>query len=171
MSSDPESIVQLRKAMREIMKDTRAEELGSRIKEFVKQTKSESQIYERIRDNFINSPDEDIRKFVEIIQRPFYARSSVLNVAVSIFQLLISSVLLVLGIFVISPSLLGISIIDTLQQLAAQAQSAAGSTYLIELMLFIAGVAFIADAFNHLRSAAFFLRIAGIELQEPNAKR
>ncbi len=171
MSSDPESIIQLRKAMQEIMKDTRAEELGSHIKQFVKQTKSESQIYERIRDNFINSPDEDIRKFVEIIQRPFYARSSGLNIAVSIFQLVISSVLLVLGIIIISPSILGLRITELVQQLITQAQSATGATYLIDLTLFLAGVAFIADAFNHLRSAAFFLRIAGIEIQEPNAKR
>ncbi|HYY91029.1 MAG TPA: hypothetical protein VE955_03500 [Candidatus Dormibacteraeota bacterium] len=147
-------------------------ELQDQIKRFVKNEKTEFGLYEQIRDQFINSPDEDIRRFVNLIQRPFYASSSVLNFVVSIFQLVISAFLLVLGISVISPSVLNISVTDIIQQFASFAQSPGGNnaTYVLQGLLFLTGIAFITDAFNHLRSAAFYLRIAGIELQEPTAK-
>jgi hypothetical protein len=150
----------------------RVNQLNADIKRFVGDSKTEFGLYEQIRDHFINSPDEDIRRFVNLIQRPFYASSSVLNFVVSIFQLVISAFLLVLGISVISPSVLNISIPSILQQFASFAQSPGGNngTYVLEGLLFLTGIAFITDAFNHLRSAAFYLRIAGIELQEPTAK-
>jgi uncharacterized membrane protein len=150
----------------------RVNQLNADIKRFVNDSKTEFGLYEQIRDHFINSPDEDIRKFVNLIQRPFYASSSILNFVVSIFQLVISAFLLVLGISVISPSVLNISVTDILQQFASFAQSPGGNngTYILEGLLFLTGIAFITDAFNHLRSAAFYLRIAGIELQEPAAK-
>jgi hypothetical protein len=150
----------------------RVNQLNADIKRFVNDSKTEFGLYEQIRDHFINSPDEDIRRFVNLIQRPFYASSSVLNFVVSIFQLVISAFLLVLGISVISPSVLNISIPSILQQFASFAQSPGGNngTYVLEGLLFLTGIAFITDAFNHLRSAAFYLRIAGIELQEPTAK-
>jgi hypothetical protein len=146
-------------------------ELADQVKKFVKNAQTEFGLYEQIRDQFINSPDEDIRRFVSLIQRPFYASSSILNFVVSIFQLVISAFLLVLGISVISPSVLNLSVPDILQQFASLAQSPGGSngTYVLEGLLFLTGIAFITDAFNHLRSAAFYLRIAGIELQEPTA--
>jgi hypothetical protein len=152
--------------------DGRVNQLNSDIKRFVNDSKTEFGLYEQIRDHFINSPDEDVRRFVNLIQRPFYASSSVLNFVVSIFQLVISAFLLVLGISVISPSVLNISIPSILQQFASFAQSGGGNngTYVLEGLLFLTGIAFITDAFNHLRSAAFYLRIAGIELQEPTAK-
>jgi hypothetical protein len=150
----------------------RVNQLNADIKRFVGDSKTEFGLYEQIRDHFINSPDEDIRRFVNLIQRPFYASSSVLNFVVSIFQLVISAFLLVLGISVISPSVLNISIPSILQQFASFAQSSGGNNgaYVLEGLLFLTGIAFITDAFNHLRSAAFYLRIAGIELQEPTAK-
>ncbi len=160
----------LQRRLRELG-DSATEELRGHIKQFVKDSKSEFGLYEQIRDQFINSPDEDIRKFVGLIQRPFYASSSLLNFAVSIFQLIISAFLLVIGISVISPSVLNISITDIIQQFASLTQSPTSTTYVLEGMLFITGIAFIADAFNHLRSAAFYLRIAGIEIQEPAAKQ
>ena len=149
-----------------------SDQLNIDIKRFVSDSASEYGLYEQIRDRFINSPDEDIRKFVNLIQRPFYASNSVVNFIVSIFQLVIAAFLLVLGISVISPSVLNLSITDIIQQFASLAQSPGGSnaTYVLEGLLFLTGVAFITDAFNHLRSAAFYLRIAGIELQEPTAK-
>jgi hypothetical protein len=152
--------------------DGRVTQLNADIKRFVNDSKTEFGLYEQIRDNFINSPDEDIRRFVNLIQRPFYASSSLLNFVVSIFQLVISAFLLVLGISVISPSVLNISIPSILQQFASFAQSPGGNngTYVLEGLLFLTGIAFITDAFNHLRSAAFYLRIAGIELQEPTNK-
>jgi hypothetical protein len=152
--------------------DGRVNQLNSDIKRFVNDSKTEFGLYEQIRDHFINSPDEDVRRFVNLIQRPFYASSSVLNFVVSIFQLVISAFLLVLGISVISPSVLNISIPSILQQFASFAQSGGGNngTYVLEGLLFLTGIAFITDAFNHLRSAAFYLRIAGIELQEPTPK-
>lgn len=170
MVTDSENVEQLRRGLQEIVKDSVSEELGGRVKEFVKSNKTEFELYERIRDQFINSADEDIRKFVNIIQRPFYASSSLLNLGVSIFQLIISAFLLIIGISVISPSILNISVTDVIQQFASLSQSPTGATYIIEGMLFITGIAFIADAFNHLRSAAFYLRVAGIEIQEPNSK-
>lgn len=147
-------------------------ELVEQVKKFVKNAQTEYGLYEQTRDQFINSPDEDIRKFVALIQRPFYASSSLLNFVVSIFQLIIAAFLLVLGISVISPSVLNLSVPDILQQFASIAQSPGGNngTYVLEGLLSLTGIAFITDAFNHLRSAAFYLRIAGIELQEPNAK-
>jgi hypothetical protein len=150
----------------------RVNQLNADIKRFVNDSKTEFGLYEQIRDHFINSPDEDVRRFVNLIQRPFYASSSVLNFVVSIFQLVISAFLLVLGISVISPSVLNISIPSILQQFASFAQSGSSNngTYVLEGLLFLTGIAFITDAFNHLRSAAFYLRIAGIELQEPTAK-
>jgi hypothetical protein len=152
--------------------DGRVNQLNADIKRFVNDSKTEFGLYEQIRDHFINSPDEDIRRFVNLIQRPFYASSSILNFVVSIFQLVISAFLLVLGISVISPSVLNISIPSILQQFASFAQSPGGNngTYVLDGLLFLTGIAFITDAFNHLRSAAFYLRIAGIELQEPTAK-
>lgn len=152
--------------------DVGIDRLNTDIKQFVSDSKTEYGLYEQIRDHFINSPDEEIRKFVNLIQRPFYASSSVLNFVVSIFQLVISAFLLVLGISVISPSVLNISVTDILQQFASLAQSPGGNNpaYVLEGLLFLTGIAFITDAFNHLRSAAFYLRIAGIELQEPTAK-
>jgi len=148
------------------------DQLNADIKRFVGDSKTEYGLYEQIRDRFINSPDEDIRKFVNLIQRPFYASSSILNFVVSIFQLVISAFLLVLGISVISPSVLNISVPQVLQEFASLAQSPGGNNaaYVLEGLLFLTGIAFITDAFNHLRSAAFYLRIAGIELQEPAAK-
>ena len=148
------------------------DQLNADIKVFVGDSRTEYDLYEKIRDHFINSPDEDVRKFVNLIQRPFYASSSVLNFVVSIFQLVISAFLLVLGISVISPSVLNLSVTGILQQFASLAQSPGGSntTFVLEGLLFLTGIAFITDAFNHLRSAAFYLRIAGIELQEPAAK-
>lgn len=160
---------ELRQAIRELnQSDTR---LPDHIRDFVKASKSEYALYERIRDQFINSPDENIRKFVNLIQRPFYASSSILNFVVSIFQLVIAAFLLILGISVISPSILNISITQVVQRLGSLAQSEEGTAYLIQAMLFITGVAFITDAFNHLRSAAFYLRVAGIEIQEPDYNR
>ena len=148
------------------------DQLNADIKRFVGDSKTEYGLYEQIRDRFINSPDEDIRKFVNLIQRPFYASSSILNFVVSIFQLVISAFLLVLGISVISPSVLNISVPQILQEFASLAQSPGGNNtaFVLEGLLFLTGIAFITDAFNHLRSAAFYLRIAGIELQEPAAK-
>ena len=148
------------------------DQLDANIRQFVAESKTEYGLYEQIRDRFINSPDEDIRKFVSLIQRPFYASNSLLNFVVSIFQLVIAAFLLVLGISVISPSVLNLSIPDILQQFASLAQSPGGSnaTYVLEGLLFLTGIAFITDAFNHLRSAAFYLRVAGIELQEPTSK-
>ncbi len=146
------------------------EDLRTRVKSLVQETTTEFRLYEQIRDQFINSPDEDIRKFVNVIQRPFYASSSLLNLGVSVFQLVISAFLLVIGISVISPSILDISVTELLQQFASIAQTPTNATYVLEGLLFITGVAFIADAFNHLRSAAFYLRIAGIEIQEPAGK-
>ena len=170
MVPDSENVEQLRRGLQEIMKDSLSEELGGHVKEFVKNAKSEFELYERIRDQFINAADEDIRKFVNVIQRPFYASSSLLNLGVSIFQLIISAFLLIIGISVLSPSILNISITEVIQQFASLTQSPTGATYIIEGMLFVTGIAFVADAFNHLRSAAFYLRIAGIEIQEPNSK-
>jgi hypothetical protein len=170
LPSGTASIEELQRRLNELASSATGE-LPAQIKRFVKNTKTEFGLYEQIRDQFINSPDEDIRKFVNLIQRPFYASSSVLNFVVSIFQLVISAFLLVLGISVISPSVLNISIPDIIQQFASFAQSPGGNTtYVLEGLLFLTGIAFITDAFNHLRSAAFYLRIAGIELQEPTAK-
>ncbi len=171
MPSGSPAIEDLRRQLTSLT-DSTSGELSDQVKKFVKNAQTEFGLYEQIRDQFINSPDEDIRKFVTLIQRPFYASSSILNFVVSIFQLIISAFLLVLGISVISPSVLNLSIPDILQQFASLAQSPGGSngTYLLEGLLFLTGIAFITDAFNHLRSAAFYLRIAGIELQEPTAK-
>ncbi len=169
MAPTGEALEELRQAIRELnQSDTR---LPDHIRDFVKASKSEYALYERIRDQFINSPDENIRKFVNLIQRPFYASSSILNFVVSIFQLVIAAFLLILGISVISPSILNISITQVVQRLGSLAQSEEGTAYLIQAMLFITGVAFITDAFNHLRSAAFYLRVAGIEIQEPDYNR
>lgn len=153
--------------------DSKTELLRTEIKNLVRESKTEFGLYEEIRDQFINSSDDDIRKFVAVIQRPFYASSSVLNFSFSVFQLLISSFLLVLGISVISPSVLNISITQIIQQFASLAESPGGTnaTYLLQGLFFITGVTFIADALNHLRSAAFYLRIAGIEIQEPTGRR
>ncbi len=163
---------ELRRQIQEL-DGSRTAELREKIRKFVQDSKSEYSLYEEIRDQFINSPDEEVRRFVNLIQRPFYASSSLLNFIVSIFQLVISAFLLVLGISVISPSVLNISITDILQQFAGLAQSPTGSsaTYILEALFFVTGIAFITDAFNHLRSAAFYLRIAGIEMQEPSGKR
>ncbi len=171
MSSPTGSIQDLRRQLSDLAESSNRD-LADQVKLFVKSAKSEFSLYEQIRDQFINSPDEEIRRFVNLIQRPFYASSSLLNFVVSIFQLVISAFLLVLGISVISPSVLNISVPDILQQFASLAQSPGGSngTYVLEGLLFLTGIAFITDAFNHLRSAAFYLRIAGIELQEPTAK-
>ena len=171
LSSGTANIEELRRQLSDLS-GSASRELADQVRRFVKNTKTEFGLYEQIRDQFINSPDEDIRRFVNLIQRPFYASSSVLNFVVSIFQLVISAFLLVLGISVISPSVLNISVPDILQQFASFAQSPGGSnsTYILEGLLFLTGIAFITDAFNHLRSAAFYLRIAGIELQEPTAK-
>lgn len=166
MVAGSESIDYLRQQIKEL-NDSKTLDLRSNIKKFVKDSKSEFGLYEQIRDQFINSPDEDIRKFVALIQRPFYASSSILNFGVSIFQLIISAFLLIIGISVISPSILNISITEIIQQFASLTQSPSNTTYLVEGLLFITGIAFIADAFNHLRSAAFYLRIAGIDVEEP----
>lgn len=172
MSSSSPSTEELHRQLEELTSSYTGE-LQDQIKRFVKTEKTEFGLYEQIRDKFINSPDEDIRRFVNLIQRPFYASSSFLNFVVSIFQLVISAFLLVLGISVISPSVLNISITDILQQFASFAQSPNGSNaaYILQGLLFLTGIAFVTDAFNHLRSAAFYLRIAGIELQEPSAKQ
>ena len=171
MASEKASIDDLRRQLNELTSPATGE-LPVQVKRFIQSAKTEFGLYEQIRDQFINSPDEDIRKFVGLIQRPFYASSSVLNFVVSIFQLIISAFLLVLGISVISPSVLNISLTDIIQQFASFAQSPGGNnaTYVLQGLLFLTGIAFITDAFNHLRSAAFYLRIAGIELQEPTAK-
>ena len=166
MAPSAETLEELRQVIRELNDSDTG--LPNHVKDFVQASKSEYSLYERVRDQFINSPDEDIRKFVTLIQRPFYASSSVLNFVVSIFQLVISAFLLVLGISVISPSILNVSVTQIVQQFA---QSTDGGAYLIQAMLFITGLAFVTDAFNHLRSAAFYLRIAGIELQEPEYAR
>ena len=171
MSSGSPSAEDLHRQLEELTNSATVE-LQDQIKRFVKNEKTEFGLYEQIRDRFINSPDEEIRRFVNLIQRPFYASSSFLNFVVSIFQLIISAFLLVLGISVISPSVLNISITDIIQQFASFAQSPGGNNtaYVLQGLLFLTGIAFITDAFNHLRSAAFYLRIAGIELQEPSAK-
>ncbi len=171
MPSGPESLDSLQRQLTDLTHPVTSE-LADQVKRFVKNAKTEFSLYEQIRDQFINSPDEDIRRFITLIQRPFYASSSLLNFVVSIFQLVISAFLLVLGISVISPSVLNVSIPDILQQFASFAQSSGGNngTYILEGLLFVTGIAFITDAFNHLRSAAFYLRIAGIELQEPTGK-
>ncbi len=172
MPTGSESIEKLQRQLNDLNLSASGE-LADQVKRLVKSAKTEYGLYEQVRDQFINSPDEDIRKFVALVQRPFYASSSALNFVVSIFQLVISAFLLVLGISVISPSVLNLSVPDILQQFASLAQSPGGNngTYLLEGLLFLTGIAFITDAFNHLRSAAFYLRIAGIELQEPIGER
>ncbi len=169
MAPSADTLEELRQVIRELNDSDTG--LPDHVKDFVQASKSEYSLYERVRDQFINSPDEDIRKFVSLIQRPFHASSSILNFVVSIFQLVISALLLVLGISVISPSLLNVSVTQIIQQLGSVAQTAEGTAYLIQAMLFITGIAFVTDAFNHLRSAAFYLRIAGIEIQEPDSGR
>ena len=172
MASSRDHLEELRQDLKQLS-DSKTEVLRGEIKNLVRASKSEFGLYEEIRDQFINSSDDDIRKFVSVIQRPFYASSSVLNLSFSVFQLLISSFLLVLGISVISPSVLNVSITQLLQEFASLGQSPGGANtaYLLQGLFFITGITFIADALNHLRSAAFYLRIAGIEIQEPNGRR
>ena len=172
MATSRDQIEELRQDLKHLT-DSKTEVLRGEIKSVVRESKTEFGLYEEIRDQFINSSDDDIRKFVSVIQRPFYGSSSVLNFSFSVFQLLISSFLLVLGISVISPSVLNISITQIIQEFASLAQSPGGAnaTYLLQGLFFITGVTFIVDALNHLRSAAFYLRIAGIEIQEPNGRR
>ena len=63
LASGSGDIEDLQHRLRELG-DSATEELRGHIKQFVKDSKTEFGLYEQIRDQFINSPDEDIRKFV-----------------------------------------------------------------------------------------------------------
>src|SRR3990170_6973390 len=63
LASSSGDIEGLQRRLRELG-DSATEELRGHIRQFVKDSKTEFGLYEQIRDQFINSPDEDIRKFV-----------------------------------------------------------------------------------------------------------
>ncbi len=129
---------------------------------------SETELHEKLEDRVMESHDEDVQRFVKALQtdRP---RATGRLLAIALGELLMASILVVAGMVVLVPTVVGVSTLSGLVQYFAN--RAAGtvmgsplSPYL-SFVEFAIGILLMLSSFFALREAALNLRQAGLAIK------
>ncbi len=129
---------------------------------------SESELRERLEDKVKGSHDEDITRFVKVLQtdRPVKTGG---RLALALGELLTAAILVVAGAVVLIPTIVGVNTLSSLVQYFAERTSGTVGTSplspYLSFMEFAVGVILLLSAFFALREAALNLKQAGLSVE------
>ncbi|MDA4128735.1 MAG: hypothetical protein OK422_04720 [Thaumarchaeota archaeon] len=152
----------------ETRRDELLEELGLDMKALVLLHQAETDLRLRIQDKLLDSHDEQIRRFVDLLQRrkkPPAARSF----AMAIGELILASFLLLAGTVAIMPTLIGVNtpqaLVDYFAQTVYSSLGRSPFAQYTSLIEFAFSLLLLLAAFYTLRQAAKDLKEMGLAVE------